>query len=88
MYVLHFLKPYKFCIGMSSDSQVTKLSEYVVNLPQDEPIVFFIGAMAHGEDVFADDVVDDKISISEYPLSASVTCSKLTNAFEDLWNVL
>jgi hypothetical protein len=39
--------------------------------------VFFIGAMAHGSDNWVDDIVDDKISISEYPLSASVTCGKL-----------
>jgi rRNA small subunit pseudouridine methyltransferase Nep1 len=73
---------------MSSDSPVTRVSDYVTTLPKDEPVVFFIGAMAHGEDNWVDDIVDDKISISEYPLSASVTCAKLTNAYEDLWNVL
>ena len=33
--------------------------------------------MAHGHDNWVDDIVDDKISISDYPLSAAVTCSKL-----------
>lgn len=33
--------------------------------------------MARGKDDFADGVVDEKIGISEYPLSASVACSKV-----------
>ena len=33
--------------------------------------------MARGKDDFADGVVDHKISISEYPLSASVACGKV-----------
>ncbi len=41
------------------------------------PIVFFVGAMAHGADDWADEVVDGKVSLSAYPLSASVTCAKL-----------
>ncbi|KAJ3278214.1 Ribosomal RNA small subunit methyltransferase mra1 [Blyttiomyces sp. JEL0837] len=75
-------------ITMSSDSATVRLSQYVPTLPSDQPIVFFVGAMAHGVDDWVDDIVDDKISISEYPLSASVTCGKLTCAFEDLWGVL
>jgi rRNA small subunit pseudouridine methyltransferase Nep1 len=44
--------------------------------------------MAHGHDDWVDEIVDDKISISDYPLSAAVTCSKLTSTLEDLWQVL
>lgn len=32
--------------------------------------------MARGSDDFADGVVDEKLSISNYPLSASVACGK------------
>jgi rRNA small subunit pseudouridine methyltransferase Nep1 len=32
--------------------------------------------MARGKDDFADAVADEKISISNYPLSASVACGK------------
>jgi len=54
-----------------------------------KPVCFFVGAMAHGEDNFADEFgIDDRVSLSEFPLSASVACSKLTNAFEELWNIL
>ncbi|KAI9011198.1 Ribosomal RNA small subunit methyltransferase mra1 [Gaertneriomyces sp. JEL0708] len=75
-------------ITMSSEVPPIRLSSYVNALPSDEPIVFFIGAMAHGPDNWVDDIVDDKISVSEYPLSASVTCGKLTCAFEEIWNIL
>ncbi|KAI9090958.1 Alpha/beta knot methyltransferase [Phlyctochytrium arcticum] len=75
-------------ITMSSDVPTVRINSYVTTLPSDTPIVFFIGAMAHGADDWVDDLVDDKISISEYPLSASVTCGKLTCAFEELWGIL
>lgn len=45
-------------------------------LPKDHNIAVFIGAMARGADTFADDIVDQKISISDYSLSASVACGK------------
>ncbi|KAJ1727215.1 18S rRNA pseudouridine methyltransferase [Coemansia biformis] len=51
-------------------------------------IVIAIGALAHGKDDFADAYVDEKIGISEYPLSASVACGKLTCALEDIWGIL
>lgn len=34
--------------------------------------------MARGKDDFADGYVDEKISISDYPLSASVACGKVS----------
>lgn len=33
--------------------------------------------MARGKDDFADHIVDEKVSISDYPLSASVACGKV-----------
>ena len=44
--------------------------------------------MAHGEDNFADEFVDEKISISEYSLSASVACGKFCCSLEDLWGIV
>ena len=35
--------------------------------------------MARGSDDFADGIVDEKISISNYPLSASVACGKVSS---------
>jgi hypothetical protein len=40
-------------------------------------VAVFVGAMARGRDDFADTVVDEKISISDYSLSASVACGKV-----------
>ena len=64
-------------ITMSSEVAPVRLSSYLPTLPSDEIPCFFIGAMAHGKDNWVDDIIDDKISISDYPLSAAVTCSKL-----------
>ncbi len=66
---------------MSSDEPAVRLSTYLQTVPAEIPLVFFIGAMSHGKDDWVDDIVDDKICISDYPLSAAVTCSKLVTCF-------
>jgi len=53
---------------------------------EEEPVVLVVGAFAHG--VLKCDYTEDLISISNYPLSAAIACSKLCNAFEDVWNIL
>jgi rRNA small subunit pseudouridine methyltransferase Nep1 len=73
---------------LSFDAPTVKVNDWAKALPSDEPVVFVIGALAHGKDDFGDEYVDDKIGISKYPLSASVVCGKLCNAFEDVWNIL
>ncbi|KAG0412541.1 hypothetical protein HPB47_010339 [Ixodes persulcatus] len=50
-----------------------------------EPITVVVGAMAHGS--VNPDYVEDSFSISQYPLSAALTCSKLCSAFEEAWGV-
>jgi rRNA small subunit pseudouridine methyltransferase Nep1 len=55
-----------------------KLTNHLTRIPHDGPIAIFVGAMARGSDDFADGVVDEKISISNYPLSASVACGKVS----------
>ena len=55
-----------------------KVTNYLNRLTHDGPIAIFVGAMARGSDDFADGVVDEKISISNYPLSASVACGKVS----------
>lgn len=73
---------------MSWDAPTVRLSEYLPTIPQDKNIVVAIGSMAHGNDDFADAYVDEKISISDYSLSASVACGKVTNALEEIWGIL
>jgi rRNA small subunit pseudouridine methyltransferase Nep1 len=57
-------------------------------LKPDESICVFVGAMAKGSDNFADAYVDEKISISNFSLSASVACSKFCHAAEDAWDII
>ncbi len=65
------------------------MSNYVTTLPKDKSICFFVGAFASGPDNFADALgIDEAIGVSEYALSASVTCGKICNSFEDMWNIL
>ncbi|KAJ8947044.1 hypothetical protein NQ318_019936 [Aromia moschata] len=51
----------------------------------EDPIAIVVGAMARGSlDL---DYTEDTISISNYPLSAALTCTKLCSAFEEAWNI-
>ncbi|KAK9466100.1 Alpha/beta knot methyltransferase [Lipomyces arxii] len=75
-------------ITLSSDAKPLKVQDYVQTLEPDESICVFVGAMAHGTDDFADEWVDDKISVSQYSLSASVACSKFCHGCEDAWNIM
>lgn len=74
-------------IAMSGDAgAAVNLGQWVKGLPEGETPVFFVGAIAHGEDNF--EGADIKVSISEYPLSAATVCAKICQAYEDLWNIL
>ncbi|KAG8748332.1 18S rRNA pseudouridine methyltransferase [Ceratobasidium sp. 428] len=75
-------------ITLSGDAQTVKLTKYLPTLPETHSIAVFVGAMARGKDDFADSIVDEKISISEYALSASVACGKFCCALEDLWDIV
>ncbi|KAH9936892.1 Nep1-domain-containing protein [Epithele typhae] len=75
-------------LTLSGDSQTVKLSKYLPTLPETHNIAVFVGAMARGRDDFADGLVDEKISISQFPLSASVACGKFCCALEDLWDII
>lgn len=71
-------------IGTSFHSE--KLTNLKDIIPKDEPIVFVVGAMAHGSiDV---PYVEDTVAISQYPLSGALTCAKICGAFEEAWGVL
>ncbi|KAI5958019.1 NEP1 [Candida theae] len=74
-------------ITLSFDAKVVKVQDYVAKLDDDESICVFVGAMARGKDNFADEFVDEKIGLSDYPLSASVACSKFCHGCEDVWEI-
>ena len=71
------IKPFLCTLALSGDCPTQRLSKYLPTLPTTHNIAVFVGAMARGRDDFADAYVDEKISISEYSLSASVACGKV-----------
>ncbi|KAL0985122.1 hypothetical protein UPYG_G00153150 [Umbra pygmaea] len=55
-------------------------------VPEEGPAAVVIGAFAHG--AVKVDYTDKTVSISNYPLSAALTCAKMCSAFEEVWGVL
>ncbi|CAG8558793.1 17343_t:CDS:2 [Funneliformis caledonium] len=74
-------------LTLSYDAQPVRLSQYLPTLPSDHSICVVVGAMAHGNDDFADNWIDEKIGISQYPLSAAVACSKFCCELESFWGI-
>lgn len=74
-------------LTLSHDAPTRKLTNYLSELPEGQSVCVAVGAMARGPDNFADSWVDQKISVSEYSLSAHVACAKFCFAAEDAWNI-
>ncbi|KAK7943217.1 uncharacterized protein PG986_012330 [Apiospora aurea] len=75
-------------VTLSFDAPLVRVRDWVEGVGSKQSICVFVGAMAKGADTFADQFVDEKISISNFSLSASVACSKFCHAAEDTWDVL
>ncbi|KAJ6636007.1 Ribosomal RNA small subunit methyltransferase NEP1 [Pseudolycoriella hygida] len=69
---------------MSFTGKVTTCKELVPK--EEEPIALVVGAFAHGN--VNVDYTEGAFSISNYPLSAALACSKLCNAFEEVWGIV
>lgn len=65
---------------------LVKLKDFVRELPDATPAVFVVGAMAHGK--IDASYVDSWVSVSEFPLSAACCLGRITNAFEDKWDIV
>ena len=73
----------------SSKGKLVDVFDFVQGLPDDEPIVFSIGAMAHGSiDEIASEYSEELLSFSQYPLSAACVISRLMAAFERHWGIV
>ncbi|XP_058116327.1 ribosomal RNA small subunit methyltransferase NEP1 [Anopheles ziemanni] len=72
-------------IAMSFSSEKVNNARELVPA-KDEPIALVVGAFAHGN--LNLDYTEETISISNYPLSAALTCSKLCSAFEEVWGIV
>ena len=64
---------------------VVPVQKFAQDQLDDRPVVICIGAMAKGS--ISPEYVDKGVSISNYPLSAAITCSKFCTAFEDKWKI-
>ncbi len=74
-------------VGLShSAPAVHRMPSYIASLPSDVPVVFVVGAMAHGRvDV---SYTDEYISISEFPLSAACCLGRICNALEAKYDIV
>lgn len=68
-------------VTLTHHAPLQRVSSWINTVPRDSSLAIFIGAMAHGQDDFADLLVDEKLSISEYDLSAAVACGKVRPPF-------
>ena len=75
---------HKFYTTFHTDN-IVRVDEFAKAQQDDKPIVIAIGAMAKGS--INPDYADKSMSISNYPLSAAITCSKFCTAFEDKWKI-
>lgn len=74
-------------IQTSEKSRLVDLDEYsrdIANL--NKPVVFVVGAMSTGD--LNIDYSEDSVSVSSYPLSAAIVCSKLCTSFEKIYDIL
>jgi rRNA pseudouridine-1189 N-methylase Emg1 (Nep1/Mra1 family) len=72
-------------VTTSEKSRIVDIDEYCESVKERNP-VFVVGAISKGDvDI---DYNEDSISVSSYPLSAAVVCSKLCNSFEKVWDIL
>ena len=72
-------------ISTNEKCKLIKIDDYINGLKSNN-VAFVIGAISKGDvDI---DYMTDTISISSFPLSAGIVCSKVCNAFERCWDVI
>jgi len=72
----------KICMTFNAEKSV-KPADVVPK--DDKPIAIVVGAIAIGS--INPEYSEEDVAISNYPLSAALTCTKLCTAFEDAWNI-
>ena len=72
-------------ISTNEKCKLIKLEDYIDNLKSNN-VAFVIGAISKGDVNI--DYMTDTISISSFPLTAGIVCSKICSAFEKSWDVL
>ncbi|GMT21067.1 hypothetical protein PFISCL1PPCAC_12364, partial [Pristionchus fissidentatus] len=62
------------------------LPSKLVDPESNDPVVVVIGGIARGK--IETDYTDEEVKVSSYPLSAALTCAKITSGFEEAWGIL
>ena len=71
-------------ISTNEKSKLIKLEDYIDNLKSNN-VAFVVGTISKGDVNI--DYMTDTISISSFPLTAGIVCSKICTAFEKCWDV-
>lgn len=73
-------------VALSREAEIQKRARHLVDEFEDgRPIVFVVGAIAHGH--LNVDYAERNVSITDLPLSAACCLSKLSNALEEKWKI-
>ncbi|KAJ4461315.1 putative Ribosomal RNA small subunit methyltransferase NEP1 [Paratrimastix pyriformis] len=75
----------KFAMSYKAPRQVD-IFDFATSLPRHAPVCFVIGAFAHG--MVNPEFTEETLSISGFPLSGSVVCGRVCNAFERIFQVI
>ncbi|MES1918830.1 18S rRNA pseudouridine methyltransferase [Bonamia ostreae] len=73
-------------IGTAMSGKLVKLSEFLPSLPRNSPVLWTIGAMAHGE--ARADFEEKSVSLSEFALSAATALSRICCSYEEFLGIL
>ncbi|CAJ0569278.1 unnamed protein product, partial [Mesorhabditis spiculigera] len=71
---------------MSFSAAELTMPNKLVTKEANEPIVVVIGGIAKGK--IQTDYTEGDLKISNYPLSAALTCAKITSGLEELWDII
>ncbi|KAF7238157.1 Ribosomal RNA small subunit methyltransferase NEP1 [Varanus komodoensis] len=74
------------CTKIATSFSAATVTDVRDLVPTADPIAIIVGAFAHGS--VNVDYSEKSVSISNYPLSAALTCAKITTAFEEVWGVV
>ncbi|XP_043935564.1 ribosomal RNA small subunit methyltransferase NEP1 [Protopterus annectens] len=74
------------CMKLGTSFSAKEVVDVRSLVPKSDPVVMVIGAFAHG--TINVDYTEKTISISNYPLSAALTCAKICTALEEVWGIV
>ena len=91
--ISQYLPPGGRKIALSVNGKMQSCASFAQEVKdQTIPVTISIGAVSTGEPSeeaqFGGEYCEERLAISNYGLSAAICCSKICDAFEDVWNIL